>query len=246
MVERINNTSVIKNLFDGWEESCIWSCLEGIMGDIYATSDMLSAKAILGDFCYFAGTPNKEIVEHAGNYRILVPRNKEWAKIIKEVYGDNAEISTRYAIKKEKDIFDVKQLQNAINSLSSMYELKLIDSDLYNECLKHRWSRDFVSNYSDYKKFEKYGLGVVALKNNELIAGASSYSGYSSGIEIEIVTRKDYRRQGLAYACASKLILECIERDLMPCWDARTTTSVALAQKLGYHFSHEYQVFIIE
>lgn len=54
------------------------------------------------------------------------------------------------------------------------------------------------------------------------------------------VMGKIYRQRGLAYVCAAKLILECLERDLYPSWDAKTKISVALAEKLGYHYSHTY------
>ena len=49
----------------------------------------------------------------------------------------------------------------------------------------------------------------------------------------ETDTREDHRRKGLAYACGAKLILECLERELYPSWDAQNMWSVALAEKLG-------------
>jgi GNAT superfamily N-acetyltransferase len=78
-----------------------------------------------------------------------------------------------------------------------------------------------------------------------MVAGASSYTRYQDGIEIEIDTREDYRRKGLAYVCGARLILECLERNLYPSWDAHNRWSVALAEKLGYHFDHEYTAFEI-
>ena len=51
--------------------------------------------------------------------------------------------------------------------------------------------------------------------------------------------------KGLAYACGAKLILECLEEGLYPSWDAQNKWSVALAEKLGYHFSHEYVAYEI-
>ena len=59
-------------------------------------------------------------------------------------------------------------------------------------------------------------------------------------IEIEIDTREEYRRKGFAYVCGAKLILECLKRNLYPSWDAHNKGSVALAEKLGYHYSHSY------
>ena len=97
-----------------------------------------------------------------------------------------------------------------------------------------------MSLYQDYETFQQRGLGVLALRQGEPVAGASSYSRYRDGIEIEIDTKEAYRRQGLATACAAKLMLCCLERGLYPSWDAATPISVALAEKLGYHFSHAY------
>ena len=78
-----------------------------------------------------------------------------------------------------------------------------------------------------------------------MASGASSYSAYSGGIEIEIDTKPEHRRQGLAYACGARLILECLERGLYPSWDAQNRISAALAVKLGYNFSHEYTAYEI-
>ena len=89
------------------------------------------------------------------------------------------------------------------------------------------------------------GLGFVALRGEELLAGASSYSSYPGGIEIEIDTRKDQRRQGLARACGARLMLECLERGLFPSWDAANKTSAHL-ETLGYRFREEYVVYELE
>ena len=91
--------------------------------------------------------------------------------------------------------------------------------------------------------FQKYGSGAVILKDGQPVSGASSYTGYLGGIEIEIDTREDHRRRGLAYICGAKLILECLEKGWYPSWDAQNPGSVALAEKLGYHMDHEYTAF---
>ena len=75
-------------------------------------------------------------------------------------------------------------------------------------------------------------------------AGASSYTIYDGGIEIEIDTRPDQRRQGLALACGAQLILTCLERRLFPNWDAHDLRSAALAEKLGYRMDHPYRAYL--
>lgn len=255
MIHKVTNAKSVKHLFTNWQETCIWSALQGIMGDIYAedTANPDAAMVILGDFCFLAGEPNAELVaykpeEYKKNDIIMVPENEAWSALIEEQYKCDAEKTSRYAIHKNKGTFDKEKLEQAVADLPDELELKMIDKTLYNACLSEEWSADFVSNYKDYAMFEKLGLGALVIKKDtgEIVAGASSYSTYKDGIEIEIFTREDYRKQGLAYRCASKLILECLKRDLYPSWDARTKISVALAEKLGYVYSHEYVAFDIK
>lgn len=237
-------------LFEGWQETLIWSCLQGVMGKIYADSsrEPVSAMALLGDFCFLAGRPDKELVLYEPEYGlrefvIMVPQNEEWEGLIGECYGENAKKVIRYAIKKEPDIFDRVKLQMAADGLPAGYVLKRIDEELFWKCKETAWCRDWVRQYDDYTMFQKYGAGVVAMKDGQPVSGASSYSGYLGGIEIEIDTRKDHRRRGLAYVCGARLILDCLKKGWYPSWDAQNLESVALAEKLGYHMDHEYTAF---
>ena len=158
---------------------------------------------------------------------------------------EKAKKVSRYAIKKETDAFDKEKLKRIVASLPEEYELRLIDREIYEICQKMEWSRFWVALYRDYEEFQKLGLGVAILKDGELVAGASSYSSYKEGIEIEIDTNEPYRRKGLATVCGARLILECLERNLYPSWDAQNLWSVALAEKLGYHYSHTYTAYEI-
>ena len=46
-------------------------------------------------------------------------------------------------------------------------------------------------------------------------------------------------------ACASKLILECLNNGIYPSWDSANRASAALAVKLGYHFESEYITYSV-
>ena len=85
--------------------------------------------------------------------------------------------------------------------------------------------------------------GKAALYQGTPVAGASSYTVYRGGIEIEIDTRVDFRRQGLATACGARLILNCLERGLYPSWDAHSRASLSLAEKLGYKLDRPYPAY---
>lgn len=239
---------VIESIFDSWAETIIWSCLQGVMGELHTNSTEDAAMAILGDFAFFAGKPCEDLIRWKPenckkDFIIMVPQNDEWAKLIEMYYGEKAKKVTRYAIKKESNIFDVEKLQQATLNLPEGYELKLLEEQEFHMCRSNEWANDLVSQYKNYDMYKALGLGVVVLLDGELVAGASSYSTYQEGIEIEIDTREDQRRRGLAYACGAKLVLECLKKGIYPSWDAQNKWSVALAEKLGYHFSHEYTAY---
>lgn len=252
MVLKAKDNKKTAQLFESWQETLIWSCLQNVMGCVYVDSldDPKSAMALLGDFCFLAGRPDKELVFYRPegwrqDFVIMVPKNKEWEELIEACYGERAVKVTRYATKKEPDIFDREKLRKAVDALPEGHTLKMMDEELFWQCRETTWCRDWVSQYDDYAMYQKYGLGAVILRNGEPVSGASSYSGYNGGIEIEIDTRKDCRRKGLAYICGAKLILECLERGWYPSWDAQNRGSLALAEKLGYHFDYEYPAYEI-
>ena len=137
-------------------------------------------------------------------------------------------------------MFDENRLMQIAAALPEGCQLSLIDEHAYQLCRSETWCSDLVSQFPDYDSFRRLGLGVVVLKDGAVVSGASSYTRYRNGIEIEVDTKEGFRRRGLAAACAAKLILECRKRDLYPSWDAHTRTSLALAEKLGYHYSHTY------
>lgn len=252
MVIKAGQMETVRPLFEGWQESLIWSCMQQVMGEVYVddAKHPSSAMAILGDFCFFAGEPLEELVLYKPgwcrkDFMIMVPQNEKWEEKIEACYGEKAKKVTRYAIKKEPDVFDREKLEQAVAGLPSEYSLKLIDEEIYRWCKQESWCRDWTAQYPDYESYKKNGLGVVITKDGVPVSGASSYSNYLEGIEIEIDTKEEYRRRGLAYICAARLILECLDRNLYPSWDAQNKWSVALAQKLGYHYERDYTAYEI-
>lgn len=252
MIIQVTEPQKVEKLFLPATDTVMLSCLQQIMGELYATQDLQSGMAILGDYSFYVGRPSKELIRFKpasvqGNFIIMVPQNEEWAAVIEEVYGEHALRKTRYAIKKEDNrVFNQEQLTEAVSSIPEGYELKMIDEALYDYCKEVDWCSSWVKNYPTYELFQRYGMGAVILKNGEPIAGASSFSGYRQGIEVEIDTKEEYRQQGFAYICASKLILECIRNDKYPSWDAANRKSLGLCTKLGYHFDKEYIAYEVD
>ena len=214
------------------------------MGTVYVTDieAPVSTAAFVGSFMLFAGKPDMELVaNNPGHFVIMAPQSEEWAALIEECYPQAKRV-IRYAIRKDTR-FDKDLLRRNLGLLPDGYEIKNIDAGLYDKCLEAEFSRDFVSSFKNKEEFLKLGRGVVVVKDDKIVAGASSYSRYREGIEIEVDTKESERRKKLATAACSALILNCLEEGLYPSWDAQNMNSVHLAEKLGYEFDHEYTAY---
>ena len=247
MVAELNDTSKVKNLFEGWQETLIYSCIQKVMGRIFVTDTdaPTSAFAYVGCFGFVAGEPNRELLENKPEgFAIITPQNEAWAALIEDVYPGAGKV-TRYAIKKDTR-FDITALQKNIDMLPQGYEIREIDSDIYDKCLEDPVTRDFVSSCESKEKYLDIGRGFVILKDDKIVSGASSYTRYKEGIEIEVDTVESERRNHLATIACSALILRCLEEDLYPSWDAQNMNSVRLAEKLGYEFDHEYAAYEVD
>lgn len=256
LVQRITEKDIpnVEKLFKNWDETMIWSCLQGVMGEIYVAEEKTkseeykSAVAVLGAFAFFVGEPDRELVlykpeSYSGEFVIMVSQNPEWETLIEKCYPECNKKVERYALKKEPDTFDKEKLQKMVEALSDGYELKELDESVFEETKRTEWCCDWTAQYPNWETYRKLGLGVVLLKDGQLVSGASSYTAYENGIEIQVDTKEEYRRKGLAEVCSAKLILMCLERGLYPSWDAQNKGSLALAEKLGYRYSHTYTAY---
>lgn len=242
--ELTDHTEKVIPLFDGWEETLIDSCIQQIMGKLLVMDPdhPRSVCAQVGCFAFYAGEPNGELLRKKPKRDMLmVPQNAAWAGMIERCFPDAKKV-TRYAIKKDTQ-FDEKKLLQFVNELPDGYRICRIDGAIYEKCLLSQVTEDFVSSFQDKETYLQYGRGMVILKDGEIVSGASSYSRYLQGIEIEVDTVPSERRKHLATAACAALILECLKEELYPSWDAQNITSVHLAEKLGYEFSHEYTAY---
>lgn len=236
----------IAPLFAGWNETMVWSCLQGYMGKAFVDDERCPTAALIETACFgfFAGVPNEALVRKTTSF-LLAARSSDWEPLIESVWGDKFKKFQRYAIKKEPDVFDREKLSRFASALPQDYSMRLIDKEIYTMSAREKWSADLCGQFPTWEDYAKRGIGVGVLHNGALVAGASSYTIYRGGIEIEIDTNPEYRQQSLATACGAKLILECLDRGLYPSWDAHDLRSVALAEKLGYHPDHPYTAYML-
>ena len=96
MIYEIEDTSKVKELYDGWQETLIFSCMQNVMGKIYVTDleQPKSAFAFVGCFGFYAGEPNREFVfNKPDGFVIMVPQNEKWAALIEECYTSSKRVN---------------------------------------------------------------------------------------------------------------------------------------------------------
>ena len=253
-IEKRNN---LAPLFESCEDATILSAISGKNGSAYADNEdePKVAMMVIGDYVFITGSDKDPEIKKAldildkiyknngFNIRTL---NKELDPVIEKHYRKRIYKYYRFATLRTFKYMDFKKLEEAVIKKSKDYTFSLVNKELYQKCKETEWMRDFVIGFDTYEEWEKDGLGVLILKDGEPVSGATSYSAYPGGIEIEIITREDMRNQGLAFAGAAALLLECKKRGLVASWDAAHEDSLRLAERLGYRLLYRYEILGIK
>ncbi len=240
-------------LFSCFDDTMINSCFEGIYGELLCDdeSDPKTALIASGDFFYLAGEPScaDEIMAMAKDkpHAVFVPSCDDWFEPMNRACGGKLKKVDRYHMRLGKNGFDRTLLRDMVDNIKSIEladcELCSIGRQEYNECIASEWADSFVSNFSDYNEFEQHGFGFVIKRCKKVVSGTSTYCYYSRGVEVEVSTAPEYRRKGLARITAARFILECLDRQLAPNWDARNMASVSIARKLGFELHDTYTAY---
>lgn len=244
-----HNAPVVAPLFANAPMTLVQSFLDGCMGRGFADDPQnpTCAQIAVADLIFTAGdaaSPDAAamVAGPAGAegrpFVIFVPQNAAWAALVTRCHPGRTKAITRYAFHHHA-AFSTARLREYRDALPGGYRLAFIDEALYHQCLASPL-QDLCSQFPTAQDYAARGLGVCAVFGDDVVGGASSYTVYRGGIEVEVDTLEGHRRKGIATACAAALILECLERGLTPAWDAANPESKALAEKLGYRFSHAY------
>lgn len=237
----------IDKLFNGWPFDK-WYEVMNQKVKIYVDDPNMPTSAVgfFGRWVYCVGKPNKALITRKEKeWLIFFPQNKEWEKLIKLYYPDAYKFY-RYAIKHDAN-FDRDKLQSYIDQLPDGYEIKKIDSKIYDLIKKsnNEVILELIDWFTKKKYFLEINLGYVVIKDGEIVGGASTAIRLPKSIDIEVDIDKKHRKKGLASAVCAKLILDCLDQGIKPTWDAANKVSVHLAEKLGYTFNYKYPCYLI-
>ena len=97
MIYELNDTTKAEKLFDGWEETLVYSCLQKVMGKIFVTDkkNPRSAMAFVGCFAFYAGEPDKELVtQKPAGFVIMRPHLFLLLEAKKNIWNSGEECSS--------------------------------------------------------------------------------------------------------------------------------------------------------
>jgi len=157
-----------------------------------------------------------------------------WEALVQTVHGGSSIMIPRYAFTSEAlDIEYVRQLGSRVPDGYQLVKMDLTLARRLDE-EKSRFAEDHMRLFDSPEEFIERGFGFCLLRGAQIASVATTFVICSKGIEIQINTRKEHQRKGLATVAAAALIVHSLEQGLDPNWDAANESSVGLAAKLGY------------
>ena len=241
-------------LFKTWKKNMVLYGLKSQIGTIDRNNDRTTSFYDVGNFLYLAGELDSRFWEdfvrkYGLDYKIIISENTNWQDFLHRKVWLNSFTRysfTRYSFK-DKANFQVKFLNDLVTHLEEDYNIVPIDNHIYNCFSTEEWSQDLQGDFESYQDFVlKGGFGFVILKNNELIAGISSGLVYREAVEVEVATRPNEQGNGFAKKLGAAMILESLNRDMFPLWDAHNEASKKVAEFLGYELAEPYEAFELE
>ena len=223
--------------------------LKSQIGTVYRNSDRTTSFYDVGNFLYLTGELDsrfwEDFVRQNGlDYKIIISEDTKWQNFLHR--QDGLISFTRYSFK-DKANFQVEFLNDLVTHIEEGYNIVPIDNRIYNSLSEKEWSQDLQGDFESYQDFAlKGGFGFVILKNNEVIAGISSGLVYHGAVEVEVSTRPDKQGNGFAKKLGAAMILESLNRDMFPLWDAHNEASKKVAEFLGYELVEPYEAFELE
>jgi GNAT superfamily N-acetyltransferase len=221
--------------------------IEGQLGKVFV-NDLARPTAYcitVGPFWYFAGDARSpggyQLMQGLPAYNILMPSPDPWSEVAQEIYGENLKCFTRYSFSAAE--LSREHLTHLLESSPHQQRVIPISMDVAKQLAGQVDGYLDLSDFDSAEDFAERGLGYTMLDDGKAMGVAYSSLVCSQGIEVSIFVDEPYRRQGVATALASKLLLASLQYNLRPNWDAANLESVGLAKKLGYHYLEAYDAY---
>lgn len=117
---------------------------------------------VVAEFCYLLGYTEdvsdkvavKELLEQFKR-KIIVSYSNYGVSVIEKYFPNNHKKYSRYAIKKEPDVFQRDKLKSFIEAVEPKFHIEKIDESNYNKVLEDEFMADCCSNLESVALAEK-------------------------------------------------------------------------------------------
>jgi GNAT superfamily N-acetyltransferase len=221
--------------------------IEGQMGRVYVDDPDRFAACCLaaGPFRYFAGDAGapggRRLMEALAPYNILMPSPAPWLELAREVFGDHLRSFSRFSF--STDRLSSEHLNLLLEYSPHRESVVRLDLNLIAQIAGQPDMYLDLDDFDSPADFMARGMGYTILDEGRAMGIVYSSLVNSRGIEVSVYVKDAFRRQGVAVALCSQLLLECLHHGLRPNWDAANTESVRLAEKLGYRYVESYEAY---
>jgi len=225
------------------------SVLEGHFGRAYADSADGPAVARLdsGAFTMLGGNPRAAGVRdllRVASVHYVTPQTAEWRATLEGEFGPW--LSTLPFVEFSAAALDRAHLLAFSRALPAGFELRCVDQALAERLPADLGNDGFLECFHSIADFLKRGIGYCVVCQGRIVSAATSMARSLWAIDIEIETAPGYRRRGLATAVGARLVVQCLEWGIKPCWLAANAASEGLARKLGYVRGSRYETLAID
>ena len=172
------------------------------------------------------------------------PVSEDWTGLLTDVFGGRLWEMERYAYLSNQ--LDLDHLESLADKIPAGFHPEPIDLLLAEQLKAERseFTEDHLVNFESPQDFVDHGFGWCLLEADQIVSVATTFLVCSQGIEIQINTREEYQRMGLATVVAARLMLDSLARGLIPNWDAANQKSGRLAEKLGCVPQGSYSMYV--
>ncbi|MCY3413702.1 MAG: GNAT family N-acetyltransferase [Candidatus Heimdallarchaeota archaeon] len=158
----------------------------------------------------------------------IVLADAKWLPNLQDCWP-NLEKFTRKEFKYTKSI---NYLESFIEAIPDGYVLRRMnEGDITSEVMINEIISKF---FKDTNQFLKNGISFGIFHNNSLTSFACSVLEIDKYVDIQIETKQEYRRNGLATALGAKITQFALKNNLIPIWVSMNEPSSLLAEKIGY------------
>jgi GNAT superfamily N-acetyltransferase len=203
-------------------------------------------KVQTGPFVYFAGDAEgpaaEEMLQSLSAYALLMPSAPGWLEAAQRLWGPRLKGFDRYSFSSAG--LSAEHLRGLFAASRYRDRVRPMDAAL----VAGLWGRPHFVDLSDYDSAEDFlqrGVGFYVSKGVSVVGAAWASLVCRNGIEASLYVDEDYRRQGMATALASRLLLWCLENAMDAHWDAANPESAKLAIKLGYAPAGSYTAYYL-